>query len=90
MDVLGNGTQLYSGNTTPTCGNCGARPVGRDIAGGEIVDEIETAIHVLAHHRRTRVDSHATDEIDATTVLAWHIYGLAYIISMVFAKLFQP
>ena len=39
MDVLGNGTQLYSGNTTPTCGNCGTRPVGRDFAGGEIVDE---------------------------------------------------
>ena len=73
MDVLGNGTQLYSGNTTPTCGNCGARPVGRDVAGGEIVDEIETAIHVLAFHQRTRFDSHVTEKFNATVVLGWHI-----------------
>ena len=73
MDVLGNGTQSYSGNTTPTCENCGTRPVGRDFAGGEIVDEIETAIHVLALHQRTRFDSHVTEKFNATVVLAWHI-----------------
>ena len=73
MDVLGNGTQLYSCNTSLTCGNCGARPVGRDFTGGEIVDQIETAIHVLARHQRTRFDSHVTEEFNATVVLAWHI-----------------
>ena len=73
MDVLGNGTQLYSGKTTPTCGNCGTRPVGRDFAGGEIVDEIETAKHVLALHQRPRFDSHVTEKFNATVVLAWHI-----------------